>query len=187
MALIYLAPMVTSVFMLLEQKAQGHLERSQASGVKALEVITAHYCVEFTILLIQNGLMLFTSLIYFDAQNLGSFILLFMITLFVGMAGISTALSSAVILRTKIAGLILIYSLTICLWIICGIFWPIENIQLSVFRWLTLFFPLTLPTETARNIMNRGWNLLHFNVWIGFIVAILYILLPVFYAIRRLK
>src|SRR6218665_404573 len=177
MALIYLAPMVVSVFMLLEQKAQGHFERSQAAGVKSLEIITAHYGVEFLILLIQNILMLFTSVIYFNAQNHGSFFLLFMITLLVGMAGISTALSSAVILKSKLAGLIMIYGLTISLWMICGVFWPTENIEFVFFRWTVPFLPLTMPIEAARNIMNRGWGIDHYKVWLGFVSASAYIIL----------
>jgi len=182
MALVYLAPLIITLFVLLEQKVCGHVERSQAAGAKPLEILVAHFIGNSLILVIQTAVMMGVSLNYFEAQNHGSILLLLAIVFMEGVAGISIAILMASILDSKLAALVFIYGLTISLWMICGVFWPIQNITVEWARKLVLFLPLTLPIETARNIMNRGWPWSHEAVMLGFGSTILYTAIPMLLA-----
>ena len=182
MALIYLAPLIVTMFILLEQKVCGHVERAQASGARPTEILAAHFITNTIILLIQTGCMMVTSLHYFEAKNYGSLILLVSIVFQLGIAGICLAILMAVTMNNKLAALVSIYGLTISLWMICGVFWPIENITIEWGRWVVMFLPLTLPIETARNIMNRGWSYDHQHVLLGFMSNIVYTIVPLMLA-----
>lgn len=182
MALIYLAPLIVTLFVLLEQKVYGHVERAQAAGAKPLEILAAHFITNSLILLIQTGCMMAISLLYFEAQNHGSLILLLAIVYLEGIAGISLAILMASLMNNKLAALVFIYGLTISLWMICGVFWPIQNITVEIGQKGVLFFPLTLPIETARNIMNRGWSWDHQDVLLGFASTTVYTAVPLLLA-----
>ena len=109
MALIYLAPLIVTLFVLLEEKVYGHVERSQAAGAKPLEVLTAHFCGNALILVLQTGFMMGISLIYFEAQNHGSMLLLLAIVYLEGIAGICLALCMGTLMNNKLAALVFIY------------------------------------------------------------------------------
>lgn len=178
MALIYLAPLIVTLFVLLEQKVYRHVERSQAAGARPLEILAAHFVTNGILLFIQFGLMMGVSLIYFEAQVHGSMLLLLAIVYLEGVAGIALAILMATVLDNKLAALVFVYGLTISLWMICGVFWPRENITWTVAREGVQFLPLTWPIETARNIMNRGWSIDHRNVLLGFGSATFYAVVP---------
>lgn len=51
-----------------------------------------------------------------------------------------------------------------------GIIWPLEAMP----QWIRSFSylqPQTLPTETLRHILSRGWSIQDGGVWIGFVVT----------------
>lgn len=178
MALIYLAPLIVTLFVLLEQKVYRHVERSQAAGARPLEILAAHFVTNGAILVIQTGFMMVVSLLYFEAQVHGSVLLLLAIVYLEGVAGIALAILMATVLDNKLAALVFVYGLTISLWMICGVFWPTENINFAVARQSVQILPLTWPIETARNIMNRGWSIDHTYVMLGFGSATFYAVVP---------
>lgn len=182
MALVYLAPLIVTQFVLIEHKISGHIERSRAAGARPVEILTAHFIANALILVIQAGFMMGISLNYFEAQNLGSTLLLLAIVFMEGVAGICLAILMASVINNKLAALVFIYGLTISLWMICGVFWPIQNITWAIARKLVVFLPLTLPVETARNIMNRGWSWDHQDVLLGFGSTLVYCSVPLLIA-----
>lgn len=51
-----------------------------------------------------------------------------------------------------------------------GIIWPLEAMP----HWIRNFSywqPQTLPTETLRHILSKGWSIGDYGVWIGFVVT----------------
>ena len=67
-----------------------------------------------------------------------------------------------------------IFLFVIPLWLISGVFWPIEAIPLN-FRYFVQFSPLFEPLQALRSIMFRGWPLTYPGVYNGFIVNLIYI------------
>lgn len=51
-----------------------------------------------------------------------------------------------------------------------GIIWPLEAMPHWI-RSFSYFQPQTLPTETLRHILSRGWSIQDNGVWIGFVVT----------------
>ena len=60
------------------------------------------------------------------------------------------------------------------LWIISGIFWPIEAIPLAALQ-VIKYSPICQPIQALRALMLRGWAITHPGVYYGFIVNLVYI------------
>lgn len=174
MALIYLAPLFITLFVMLEQKTSGHIERSRANGAKPAEILIAHFLYNASLMVLQAALMMGISLNYFEAENTGSLPLLLAMVLMQGLSATAMAVLLGSALQEKVTAMVCSYGLTGLLWVLCGTFWPIQNITLDWFRELVHFLPLTLPTEAARNIMNRGLGLQNIHVIYGFASTIIY-------------
>jgi ABC-type polysaccharide/polyol phosphate export permease len=66
-----------------------------------------------------------------------------------------------------------IFSILLFLFITSGLFWPMEAIT-PTFRTIFSCTPLTLPLDSLRSLMTRGWSISNYNVFIGYIVSITY-------------
>lgn len=55
--------------------------------------------------------------------------------------------------------------------ILSGIIWPLEAMPYWI-RWFSYIQPQTLPTETLRHVLSRGWGITEYGVYIGFIVTV---------------
>lgn len=52
---------------------------------------------------------------------------------------------------------------------VAGILWPLEGIP-KVIRYFSYLMPLTLPADSLRSVMSKGWGLTHPNVLMGLLV-----------------
>lgn len=55
--------------------------------------------------------------------------------------------------------------------ILSGIIWPLEAMPYWI-RWFSYIQPQTLPTETLRHVLSRGWGIQEPGVYLGFLVTI---------------
>lgn len=67
-----------------------------------------------------------------------------------------------------------------------GVLWPIEGMH-YLLRYIAVVLPFTQTTETARNIMHRGWDLTHATVYMGFLSIIVWTIIIVVIIILVLK
>jgi len=51
-----------------------------------------------------------------------------------------------------------------------GVIWPAEGMP-PIMLFLSNFTPLTHVVEAMRCIVSRGWTLIHFKVWFGFMIS----------------
>lgn len=57
-----------------------------------------------------------------------------------------------------------------------GLLWPLEGMP-SYLRSIVMYFPFTLPCISARNIIEKGWDLSHWEVCNGFLVMAAWIVI----------
>lgn len=60
--------------------------------------------------------------------------------------------------------------------ILCGLLWPLEGMP-YILRKFALVLPFTIPTISVRNIMSKGWSITHYQVYIGYIVISVWIII----------
>jgi ABC-type multidrug transport system ATPase subunit/ABC-type multidrug transport system permease subunit len=156
--------------LILEERRDGLLERSLVAGITAFEFLISHALTQFLILCLQISLMLLIPLVVFERNFSGSLSLLISLALSQGFCGIMyglmiSAICSDIIYAAMFS--IVIFFISI---IIGGVFWPIENMP-YILRLLSHLTPSTLPIQSMRSILFRGWNLYYPQVYIGFIVT----------------
>lgn len=59
---------------------------------------------------------------------------------------------------------------------ILGLLWPLEGMP-KLLQHIVMFFPFTIPTISARNILEKGWSIMDFQVYNGFIVMAMWIII----------
>uniref|UniRef100_A0A6G1SPG5 ABC transporter G family member 20 n=1 Tax=Aceria tosichella TaxID=561515 RepID=A0A6G1SPG5_9ACAR len=161
---------LTALAFILE-KRDGLLERSQVSGVTTSQILLAHALLQVVVMTIQIMLVLLVSFVVFRVPSRGPLGWVMLLVLLQGCAGMSYGLLiSAVCNEENTAVMMLVGTFYINL-ILAGIIWPVEAMP----NWLRLFSylqPQTLPTESLRNILSRGWSIGEVSVQLGFVVTI---------------
>ncbi|KAM7294254.1 hypothetical protein ISCGN_023771 [Ixodes scapularis] len=54
--------------------------------------------------------------------------------------------------------------------LLSGVVWPTQAMPYYM-RYLSYGLPQTIPTESLRCILSRGWGITHTEVWLGFVVS----------------
>ncbi len=70
--------------------------------------------------------------------------------------------------------------------LLSGIIWPIEAVPMGL-RYISYCLPTTWAAGAMRSIMSRGWGITEFDVWIGYVVASIWVAVFFIFATRGLK
>jgi len=57
---------------------------------------------------------------------------------------------------------------------VSGMLWPIEGMPVAM-QYVGYLLPCTFASESIRSIISRGWSVLHYRVWPGFVSTIAWI------------
>jgi len=184
--LAFFSTAAVTAHLILEERRDSLLDRSLVAGVKVFEFLLSHAFTQFLILCIQIGLMLLIPLVLFDRKFVGSLSLLISLALSQGFCGIMFGLMISAICSDIIyAAMFTMVTFFVSI-IIGGVFWPIQNMP-TLLRLFSYVAPLTLPIQSMRCILFRGWNLYHFEVYIGFIVTYVWFAFFVIIALMFLR
>lgn len=63
-----------------------------------------------------------------------------------------------------------------CYELFSGVIWPVEGMP-TVLRYISQGLPLTMATTSLRSMLTRGWGLDEYNVYMGFVSTIIWIVL----------
>ena len=171
----YFATTVVTCHLLIKERTDGLVERSLVAGVKPLEFVLSHIILQLFLLILQVGLKLFIAFVVYSIPNYGSIVLVIALTFLQGVCGLMFGLMLSAICPDEI------YATTLCIGaffptvIVGGIMWPTESMP-SGLRYVSKVLPSTLAIDSLRSIMLRGWGVDHFQVLIGFIITLLWLL-----------
>lgn len=161
---------LTALAFILE-KRDGMLERSLIAGVSTSQILLAHAAVQVFVMTIQIALVLAFTFFVFEIPSNGPFIWVILLILLQGCTGMAFGLLVSAICNEENTAVMMLVGTFYTNLILAGIIWPIEAMP-HYLRWLSYIQPQTLPTETLRNILSRGWGISEFGVQIGFAVTI---------------
>ena len=160
---------LTALFFILE-KRDGLLDRSQVSGVTTTQLLLGHALLQVVVMAIQIVLVFVVSFLVFHIPSRGPLGWVLLLVLLQGCAGMSYGLIiSAVCSQENTAVMMLVGTFYINL-ILAGIIWPVEAMP-GWLRFFSYLQPQTLPTESLRNILSRGWSIDEPSVQLGFVVT----------------
>ncbi len=169
----YFATTVVTCHLLIKERSDGLVERSLVAGVTAFEFVLSHIILQVIMLTIQVGLKLMIAFVIFTIPNSGSIITAIALILMQGICGLMFGLMISAACPNEIYATTLGIGAFFPSVIIGGIFWPIESMPIGL-RYISYILPSTLPIESLRCILLRGWGITYHQVLIGFVVTILW-------------
>ena len=181
-ALIFFAPLALTGFALIKERKEGLLERSLVAGVRAEEVIVSHFILQSIVLAIQVILLMMTTFVLWEIPYHGNLLETATIIFLQGVSGIGFGLLISSVCADEVTAMVIGSAVVFPSWCICGTFWPIDGMG-QIAKSFTYFLPLTLPLEALRCIVERGWDITYFPVFVGFFVCGVYIFIFVFLSI----
>ncbi|XP_014666455.1 PREDICTED: ABC transporter G family member 20-like [Priapulus caudatus] len=164
----FMAVGLTSLSFITERK-EGLLDRSMVAGVTPVEVMIAHICSQFFVLVVQISLLLIVAIGIFKVPHLGSIVLVFLLTLLQGLGGMAYGFLISSLCDEEYSAIqISLASFYPCV-LLSGIIWPLEAMP-SALRYISIALPQTIPTDAMRGILLRGWGLEYLTVGLGIVV-----------------
>ncbi|KAL5282687.1 hypothetical protein ACFFRR_005643 [Megaselia abdita] len=171
----FLATLMTAA-VFISERTDGVWDRTLVAGVSANEMLWAHLLSQFIIMAFQSFEVIMYIGLVFNVTNHGNpatLIGLLTMTAFCGMLFgllISVYCSSHTMANFVATGAF--YPMII----LCGLLWPLEGMP-KLLQHIVMFFPFTIPTISARNILEKGWSIMDFQVYNGFIVMAMWIVI----------
>lgn len=160
---------LTAISIVSEQK-EGLLERSWVAGVRPLEVILSHVICQFLVMFVQvAGLLVFTFIV-FEIPSRGPFVWVVLLTLLQGCCGMIYGLVISSMCVEENSAIMLALGSFYPNLLLSGVVWPTQGMPYYM-RYLSYGLPQTIPTESLRCILSRGWGIAHTEVWLGFVVS----------------
>ncbi|XP_064485038.1 ABC transporter G family member 20-like isoform X3 [Ornithodoros turicata] len=160
---------LTAISIVSEQK-EGLLERSWVAGVRPLEVILSHVICQYLVMFVQvSGLLIFTFLV-FEIPSRGPFVWVVLLTLLQGCCGMTYGLLISSMCVEENSAIMLALASFYPNLLLSGVVWPTQAMPYYM-RYISYGLPQTIPTESLRCILSRGWGIEHTVVWLGFVVS----------------
>ncbi|KJE94008.1 hypothetical protein CAOG_04710 [Capsaspora owczarzaki ATCC 30864] len=176
---------LTAMSFVLEKK-EGLLDRTWAAGVSPGEVLIGHTLIQFCVLVVQLGLLLLFSLVVFSAPMEGSFILVLILSLLLGLAGMAFGLLISSVSKDEATAVQLALSSFYPVLLLSGVLWPVEAIPTGL-NYISFILPTRWASDAMRSLMSRGWSLDHVDVWAGFVATIVCIVVLMILALRGIS
>jgi len=165
---------LTALAFILE-KRDGLMERSEVAGVSTTQILLAHVFIELIVMLFQISLLLVVTFYFFQIPSRGPFYVAIPLILLQGCVGMGFGLLiSSICSQENTAIMMLVGTFYINL-TLSGIIWPIEAMP-RILRFIGYFQPQTIPVESLRHILSRGWSIDRPSVYMGFVVSLAWLL-----------
>jgi len=161
---------LTALAFILERR-DGLFERSLVAGVDTFQILMAHALTQIIVMVVQILLVLVFTFLVFDIPSRGPFIWVILLLLLQGMTGMAFGLVVSATCHQENTAVMMILGTFYPNLILSGIIWPLEAMPYWI-RWFSYIQPQTLPTETLRHVLSRGWGITEYGVYIGFVVTI---------------
>lgn len=155
---VFLITNLLTITGFVEERNSGTFERLMASPVTEAELILGYSTAWSAIALLQSAIILSVAILAFQITIVGSVVLAFFIIALLAVASqaLGILLSSAA--RTEAQAIQFLPFLVLPVFLLAGIFWPVEAIPREI-RPLSNLVPPTHAVEALRSVLVRGWGI----------------------------
>lgn len=160
---------LTSLAFIIERR-DGLYDRTLAAGVDHVQMLISHSIVQLVVMVVQISLVVFFTFVIYKVPTNGPFVWVFTLLLLQGLAGMSFGLMVSAICNEENTAIMMILGTFYPNLLLAGVIWPIEAIP-HWLRWFSYLQPQTLPTQSLRDLIVRGWDIDQPGVWSGFAVT----------------
>ncbi|XP_074601741.1 ABC transporter G family member 20-like [Brevipalpus obovatus] len=166
---------LTALAFVMERK-EGLLERSLVAGVTSFEFLLSHVLTQMLVLSVQVILLLIFTFFVFDIPCRGPSFWVILLTFLQGVCGMGYGLMISSICKEENSATMLALGSFYPNLLLSGTVWPTQAMP-NLMRYFSYLLPQTIPIESLRYMLSRGWGPEHPEVAIGFGITILWTLI----------
>ncbi|EDW76377.1 uncharacterized protein Dwil_GK15422 [Drosophila willistoni] len=164
----FLATLMTAT-VFISERMDGIWDRTLLAGVSATEMLWAHLLTQLIIMTLQSfEVIMFIGLV-FDTYNKGDTMTLIGLLTMTAFCGMLFGLFISVFCKTHTEANFVATGAFYPMIILCGLLWPLESMP-GFLQDLVMVLPFTIPSISARNVIEKGWSITNEKVYNGFLV-----------------
>uniref|UniRef100_A0A6G1S9A6 ABC transporter G family member 23 n=1 Tax=Aceria tosichella TaxID=561515 RepID=A0A6G1S9A6_9ACAR len=171
LSIAFLAAVALTAIALVQERKEGVLERSLVAGVTSTEFIMSHVITQLLVLHVQVFLLLMFTFLVFEIPSRGYFFWVILLTLLQSSCGMAFGLMISAMTKEETSATMLALGSFYPNLLLSGTVWPTQAMP-DAMRYFAYCLPQTLPIESLRYILSRGWDITHAEVATGFAVTI---------------
>lgn len=171
---------------IITDRLEGVWDRSIVAGVSSLEILITHFVTQFLLIVIQTGIILIVTFAIYQTEFIGNFATIIVIILLQGGCGMAFGFFVSVVSNSHSMANIVTSGSFYPMILTCGLIWPLEGMPVGL-RWIAKLLPFTIPITSLRNVIKKGWSLVHLEVLNGVGVEIVWIILLGVISLIQLK
>jgi len=171
LSIAFLAAVALTAIALVQERKEGSLERSLVAGVSSTEFIISHVFTQLLVLHVQIFLLLIFTFLVFEIPSRGPFFWVTLLTLLQSSCGMAFGLMISAMTKEETSATMLALGSFYPNLLLSGTVWPTQAMP-DAMRYFAYCLPQTLPIESLRYILSRGWDITHPEVATGFAVTI---------------
>jgi ABC-2 type transport system permease protein len=155
---VFLLTNLLTITGFVQERLAGTLDRLGASPLTEGELVSGYSLAYSLVALIQAAILITVALVVFGITIVGSIVLAFVIVALLAIASQALGILLSAAARTEAQAVQFIPFLVFPVFLLSGIFWPVEAIPVWL-RPLSWGVPTTYAVEGLRSVMIRGWGL----------------------------
>lgn len=171
LSIAFLAAVALTAIALVQERKEGSLERSLVAGVSSTEFIMSHVFTQLLVLHVQIFLLLIFTFLVFEIPSRGPFFWVILLTLLQSSCGMAFGLMISAMTKEETSATMLALGSFYPNLLLSGTVWPTQAMP-DAMRYFAYCLPQTLPIESLRYILSRGWDISYPEVATGFAVTI---------------
>jgi len=170
-AFLYLSQVTLASQLLIQERNDGFFDRAIVAGAKHSYMFFSHFMTNFLFSFFQIGFMFLIGFTWYGIPNFGSYWLAFLLLVVQSASAIMTGLLISAICRETFSAFFISLSITLSQMFSSGAVFPIISFDPTI-NFILNITPISMPVESLRNVMLRGWDLTNFRVAHGFVANI---------------
>ncbi|KAH8269333.1 hypothetical protein KR018_004616 [Drosophila ironensis] len=164
----FLATLMTAA-VFISERMDGIWDRTLLAGVSATEMLWAHLLTQLIIMALQSFEVIMYIGLVFDTYNNGDTTTLIGLLTLTAFCGMLFGLFISVFCKSHTEANFVATGAFYPMIILCGLLWPLESMPQSL-QDLVMVLPFTIPSISARNVIEKGWGITNAKVYNGFLV-----------------
>ncbi|KAH8421163.1 hypothetical protein KR009_006986 [Drosophila setifemur] len=164
----FLATLMTAA-VFISERMDGIWDRTLLAGVSATEMLCAHLLTQLIIMALQSFEVIMYIGLVFDTYNNGDTTTLIGLLTLTAFCGMLFGLFISVFCKSHTEANFVATGAFYPMIILCGLLWPLESMP-QFLQDLVMVLPFTIPSISARNVIEKGWSITNEKVYIGFLV-----------------
>ena len=189
LTIAFLATVALTALAFVMERKDGLMERILVAGVTPFEFLMSHIVTQLCVIVVQVALLLIFTFLVFDIPSRGPFIWVILLTLLQAICGMEYGLLISSLCESETAATMMALGSFYPNLLLSGTVWPTQAMP-DFMRYFSYVLPQTLPIESMRYILSRGWDPSYPEVAIGFAITIawtIFFMIATMIAFKRIK